>query len=97
MRLEAVAKRTNFYSIRNFNLTYDRHKGAYDFRVRDFPDSYQSRSSPMDYRNDPDAWIKFVPTRLNLKLILLGLVASYYLIQWRVRRVEHFDRMKRKE
>ena len=80
MRLEGVARRTNFYSIRNFKLTYDRHKGAYGMRVRDFPETYDSGETPMNYRNDPDAWRKFGPTKLNMKLILLGLVASYYLI-----------------
>ena len=54
LRLEEVSKRTNFYSIRNFKLSYNRHKDAYGYRVQNFPDSYKDRQSIMDYRNDPD-------------------------------------------
>jgi len=66
-------------------------------RVRDFPEAYDLTESPLEYRNDPDGLTKLRSRRLNLKFIFLGLFVSYHLIQWRVRQVERFDRLKRKE
>lgn len=72
LRLEDLAKRTNFYSIRNDKLTYNRHQGLYGFRVRNFPESYTSQENHLDCLKDPDYINKVRKRRLNLKLILIG-------------------------
>ena len=97
LRLEAIDKRNNFYSIRNFKLSYNRHENAYNFRVKDFPEEYHHKDSFMLWGRDPDLIEKFTPSRINLKLWIIGSFVMYHLIQWRVKRVEAFDRMKRKE
>ncbi len=85
LRLDVVDRRTNFYSIRNFKVSYDRHKDAYGKRVTNFPTSYATSDSALEWANDPDAMTKFRQRRLNLKLILLGSFLTYHLIQWKCR------------
>ena len=78
LRLEDLTKRTNFHNAQNFKVTYNRHEGAYGLRVRDFADSHDVKDSIMEWRNDPDAYSKFRPTRVNLKLICVGLFFTYH-------------------
>lgn len=54
LRLEELAKRTNFQTIYTDKLRYDRHKEAYGHRVRDFPESYSLSESHYEYILDPD-------------------------------------------
>ena len=83
LRLEDLTKRTNFQSIMTDKLRYDRHKGAYDFRVHDFPDSYSINDSPLEYQHDPDGLKKFRLQRLNFKLMIVGGFLIYQLIRWK--------------
>jgi hypothetical protein len=78
-------------------VSYDRHKDAYESRVKNFPESYSIKDSPLIYTKDPDGLKKFRVRRLNLKLILVGGLFTYWLCQWKCRQVEKFDRLKRKE
>ena len=59
IRLEDVAKRTNFETMYTCKLNYDRHKDAYTYRVRDFPDSYDVDESAYNWAMDPDKMKKF--------------------------------------
>ena len=103
LRLTAVDKRTNFASTKDFKVTYNRHKDAYDFRVSNFPKEYHLNASPLDFRHDPDLVgndvydSKFKLKRVNLKMWMIAGLLTYWLIGWKVKRVENFDRMKRKE
>ena len=37
-----------------FRLTYDRHKGKYGYKEKDFPKDYAITDTPLDYACDPD-------------------------------------------
>lgn len=52
-RLEKLSKTVNFQNCEQFTISYDRHKGLYGFRVRDFPEQYEFKASLMDWRHDP--------------------------------------------
>ena len=51
----------------------------------------------MNYAKDPDGLKKFRLRRVNFKLLLFGGLFFYWLVQWKCRQVEKFDRLKRKE
>ena len=83
--------------MKTFRLTYDRHVGLYNERVRDFPEGYRNSDSAYSWKNDPDWSVKLKPQRLRARWWLLGGVVLYLLIQRRVKNVERYDRLKRKE
>ena len=77
IRLEDLAKRTNFESMYTNKLSYDRHKNAYTHRVKDFPESYDIDESFLNWGKDPDKIKKFRAKRLNLKAWIIGSFLLY--------------------
>ena len=57
--LKVLESKASLESMKTFTLTYDRHKGKYSFREKDFPASYKLDASPLEYVNDPDWSVKF--------------------------------------
>ena len=78
-------------------MTYDRHKGMYGDRVRDFPAQYEASASVMEYKNDPYARDKFKIQRVNLKAYLALAILLFTAIKWREFKVSEYDRLKRHE
>lgn len=53
-----------------FTISYDRHKGRYSFKLKDFPETYNPNLPWYDFIRDPDWLDKFRYKRLNLKFWL---------------------------
>jgi hypothetical protein len=92
-----LAYKTKFSNMNTFLITYDRHKGMYGERYSDFPDSYDCYQSSLDYKNDPDWTVKMRLKRLELKKWIFIFFLIVFLFKWREKRVEEFDRRKRRE
>ena len=81
----------------SFNITYDRHRDRYGYRIKDFQPSYSIQESSLNYAKDPD-WIKKLTIhKINLKKIIFFFAVVYYWVNDRVKKVEEFDRIKRIE
>lgn len=52
--LKQLEKKVTLESMKTFTVSYDRHKGKYSYREKDFPDSYKIGTSALEYSNDPD-------------------------------------------
>ncbi len=80
-----------------FNITYDRHKDRYGYRLHDFPASYQVNESSLNYAHDPDWAYKMQVKRVPLKRLVLVLLLGFWWLRRRIANVEEFDRLKRQE
>ena len=65
--------------------------------VRNFPETYHMSNSSMTWKNDPDFVLKVREKRVRLKWWLVGGILAYFLIGWKVKRVERYDGLKRRE
>ena len=83
--------------MKDFGLTYDRHRGLYGALVRNFPESYGPMATPGSWTNDPDYVVKVSVKRFRVRWWIVGGLLLYSLIQWKARRVERYDSLKRKE
>lgn len=80
-----------------FRCTFDRHKDLYGCRTQNFPSQYHPLESSLNYAQDPDWSVKFMYPRINLKKWIAILLFGYWLVQWKVKRVEEYDKLKRHE
>lgn len=88
---------TNFNNMETFRTTFDRHNDLYGYKTKNFPPSYHPNEPSLNYAYDPDWSIKFHNTRLKLKRLIIAAILGYFLIQWKVKQVENYDRLKRHE
>jgi hypothetical protein len=96
-RLEKLSRSVNFQNCEQFTISYDRHKGLYGYRVRDFPAEYDIKASFMDWKQDPYKRDKFKIGRINLKKCFALLALAIAAEQFREAQVSEYDRLKRFE
>lgn len=97
IRLESLAKKTAFNNLEYFDCTYDRHKDLYGFRYENFAKSYDPDETPLNYAQDPDWSVKYHNKRINLKKYFVMLVIFMIWAKYKMKQVEKFDHLKRKE
>ena len=95
--LENLQKKANLASMKTFTLTYDRHKGMYGQRLRNFPEEYPHGTSVLEFIGDPDWTVKLALRRFPVRKYLLGALILYLLFKQRLHSVAQFDAMKRQE
>jgi hypothetical protein len=88
---------TKFDNMETFRCNLDRHKDLYGYRTQNFPPSYHPNESALNYAQDPDWSVKFTNTKLKIKRLILAALLGFWLVQWKVKRVEEYDRLKRHE
>ena len=87
----------SFGNCEQFTISYDRHKGLYGYRVRNFPAEYEENASMLDWLNDPYARDKFKEKKVNLKGFFAFLVVAFLVVRFREEQVSEYDRLKRFE
>ena len=95
--LESLGNKVSLHTMKNFSVTYNRHKGKYDYRSTNFPDSIVWWQSPLDYSKDPDWTNKLVIQRINFKKLIVFSLLFVCMIKRRLYNVQEFDRAKRRE
>ena len=96
-RLDKLSKMTKFENMETFRCTFDRHKNLYGYRESNFPASYHPSESALNFAKDPDWSLKLEYPRLKLKRWIIAALVGFWLVQWKVKKVEEYDRLKRHE
>ena len=65
----ALQRKVRMSNMHTFTLTYDRHEGRYEYKLKDFPDSYPPVMPFYEFLKDPDWLYKMKYRRFNGKYL----------------------------